>query len=93
MFLGKFDARLKELKRALASGEEEKIRSEAHQLVSSSGNLGGRRLSNLFRELELTPPETFHKTAKDLIASIETEYETFRNLLEKEMEKEQKKAA
>jgi HPt (histidine-containing phosphotransfer) domain-containing protein len=87
IFLSTVPDRVEKMIEALAEGKFKLIQSEAHQLKSSSGNLGAVCFSKLCRELEglaIWDPPT---VAQDLLNRIRAECERVCDSLKAEMKK------
>jgi HPt (histidine-containing phosphotransfer) domain-containing protein len=78
VFFTTFEARRRELEEAIARGDRARVRAIGHELRSSCGNLGAEVLAELARELEHSP--TF--PGSDLLARLDREFTTVRDLLE-----------
>jgi HPt (histidine-containing phosphotransfer) domain-containing protein len=85
MFLDRTPARIKAMNDSLARGDAEALKREAHNLKSSSANLGALRLSGLCKDLEILGRLRDLQGAQELMKKTEEEYERVRKALESEI--------
>ncbi len=86
MFLDAAPLQIQVIRKAAESGDLRQVRSEAHSLKSSAGNLGALRLSAVCQSLE-------HEMDARLVAKWVGELEAQWTLLKQALEGEMKKAA
>jgi PAS domain S-box-containing protein len=87
LFISRAPSRLKAMRDALEEGDWERLCGEAHNLKSSSANLGALRLSDLCGELELSGRVGSMERAPELLEKVEVEYERVKAALEAEIRK------
>jgi PAS domain S-box-containing protein len=87
LFLDRAPARITAMRDALANGDAETLYREAHNLKSSSANLGAMLLSAICRELEKLGRSGALDKAPDLINQAISEYERVRLSLQAEISK------
>jgi PAS domain S-box-containing protein len=85
MFLDRAPARINAMKDALARGDAGSLKREAHNLKSSSANLGALRLSGLCKDLEILGRSGELQGAQELMEKAEAEFERVRTALESEI--------
>jgi HPt (histidine-containing phosphotransfer) domain-containing protein len=66
---------LQALHRAVAEGKPEQLKQAAHNLKSSSNNLGGRTMAGLSADLEALGKQGTVEGATELITRLEWEYQ------------------
>ncbi len=86
LFFTTFEARCTELKTALAAGDLRRVGAIAHELRSSSGNLGAEALAQLAGDLERLP-QVHGAGHPGLVNQLEHEFTVVRNLLTQEIGK------
>ena len=74
------------MRRSVAEADREALRRNAHSLKSSSGNVGGRRLARLAREMEERAREGSLDGANGLLHAIEAHLFALKQALEKRLE-------
>lgn len=87
LFLDRAPGRIEAMHQALESRDPEKLSREAHNLKSSSANLGAMKLSALARDLEIMGRSGDLTRAQTLISQAEAELGRVRLALEEEMKK------
>ncbi|HWQ20068.1 MAG TPA: PAS domain S-box protein, partial [Methanotrichaceae archaeon] len=87
LFLERAPSRIAAMHQALECGDPEKLSQEAHNLKSSSANLGAMKLSALARDLETMGRSGDLTRASSLISQAEAELGRVRLALEEEMKK------
>lgn len=85
MFLDRAPARIETMKAALDKGDAEMLKREAHNLKSSSANLGALRLSGLFKEIEAIGRSGDLQGARELVERAWEEFGQVRKALEMEI--------
>ena len=85
MFLERTPARIGAMKEALARGDAEALKREAHNLKSSSANLGAMRLSGFCKDLEILGRSGDLQGAQELMDKALMEFERVRTALELEI--------
>jgi PAS domain S-box-containing protein len=85
MFLERAPARISAMKEALARGDAEALKREAHNLKSSSANLGALQLSSFCKDLEILGRSGELQGAQELMEKAEAEFERVRTALESEI--------
>ncbi|MDM7913098.1 MAG: response regulator, partial [Methanotrichaceae archaeon] len=93
MFLERAPARISAMKEALARGDAGALKREAHNLKSSSANLGALRLSGLCKDLEIIGRSGELQGAQELMERAEAEYERVRTALGLEISKQSTKSS
>ena len=81
------------MKEALARGDAEALKREAHNLKSSSANLGALRLSGFCKDLEIIGRSGDLQGAQELMERAEAEFERVRTALELEISKQSAKSS
>lgn len=87
MFLDRAPGRIEVMKAALGKGDAETLKREAHNLKSSSANLGALRLSGIFKEIEAIGRSGDLQGARELMERVEVEFGWVRKALEMEIAK------
>ncbi len=77
---------MERVRKAFAACDEDSVRSSAHALKSSSGNVGATRLADLCRQIELLAKKENLVAASRIQAELEAEYGHVRHALECEFE-------
>lgn len=85
LFMEKAPLRIKAIKDALVKGDPEALYKEAHNLKSSSANLGAMRLSGICKELEALGRAGTLDRAMELAEKADAEFERVRTALKEEM--------
>ncbi len=85
MYLLRTPSRIAAMKDAMVRSDAEGLRREAHNLKSSSANLGALRLSYLCKDLEAFGRLGDLKGAQELMMQVESEFERVRQALESEI--------
>jgi CheY-like chemotaxis protein/HPt (histidine-containing phosphotransfer) domain-containing protein len=75
LFISRAPARIKAMGDAVARGDANTLRKEAHNLKSSSANIGALKLSEICRDLELLAQSENLKGASVLLEKAKCEYE------------------
>ncbi len=78
LFLETTVERLQALDQAITTGDVIAIRSEAHDLKSTSGNLGARRLWTQARALEVAARDEAIEVVRDLATPIRAQFDAVR---------------
>jgi HPt (histidine-containing phosphotransfer) domain-containing protein len=87
IFLNDSPERLKELRKAVNSGDAPSINRIAHTLKSSCANLGALNLSSHFKEMEAMGRTNSIEYAPQLLSQIESEFLAAEAALKSEIEK------
>jgi CheY-like chemotaxis protein/HPt (histidine-containing phosphotransfer) domain-containing protein len=87
IFLNDSPERLKELRKAVNSGDASSINRIAHTLKSSCANLGAMNLSSHFKEMEAMGRTNLIEQAPELLSQIEIEFLAAEAALKSELEK------
>ncbi|EKD68484.1 MAG: response regulator, partial [uncultured bacterium] len=74
IYLSETSAKIDSLKKAIAEKNQESIRHIAHNLKSSTANVGGARLSVIFKSLEIRAKNNEIDGLEIFIDLIETNY-------------------
>jgi CheY-like chemotaxis protein len=85
MFLDRAPARIEAMRDALDRGDAGALKREAHNLKSSSANVGALRLSGLFKDLETLGRSGDLQRAHELMERVEAEFGRVRKALEAEI--------
>jgi len=72
-FLEYLPGQIETLHKALAAGDADTLRREAHSLKGSAGNLGAQRLASLCRELEIQAADQALDAARPTVRMIDDE--------------------
>jgi PAS domain S-box-containing protein len=93
MFLDRTPARIHAMKEALARRDANALKREAHNLKSSSANLGALRLSGLCKDLEILGRSGELQGAQELMEKAEAEFERVKTALESEISSQSAKSS
>lgn len=74
IYLAETSAKIDALKKAIAEKNQESIRHIAHNLKSSTANVGGARLSAIFKSLEIRAKNNEIDGLENFIGLVETNY-------------------
>jgi signal transduction histidine kinase/CheY-like chemotaxis protein/HPt (histidine-containing phosphotransfer) domain-containing protein len=87
IFLNDSPERLRELRKAVTSGDAPSINRIAHTLKSSCANLGAMNLSSHFKAMEDMGRKNSIENTPELLSQIETEFKEVEAALKSELEK------
>jgi HPt (histidine-containing phosphotransfer) domain-containing protein len=87
IFLNDSPERLRELRKAVNSGDAPSVNRIAHTIKSSCANLGALNLSSLFKAMEALSRNNSIEQAPDLLSQIETEFKAVEAALRAELDK------
>jgi HPt (histidine-containing phosphotransfer) domain-containing protein len=87
IFLNDSPERLKELRKAVHSGDASAINRIAHTLKSSCTNLGALKLSSLFKEMEAMGRANAIERTPQLLSQIDMEFLAVESAMKSELEK------
>ncbi|MEW6366736.1 MAG: Hpt domain-containing protein [Acidobacteriota bacterium] len=94
IFLHELSLQIEKLRDAAAAGDVESMSRIAHAFKGSAGQLGGERLSDLARHVELAAKEGQVEVCRETIARFDAEFEALkRALAETDWEKEARELA
>ncbi len=85
LFMSRAHQRLESMMAAIENGDPTALYKEAHNMKSSSANLGALRLSSICKDLEQIGRSGNLSGARELLGIAESEYERVRASLEEEM--------
>lgn len=77
---------LEAIAHGLQDGDDESIRNAAHSLISSSGNLGGKKVSDLAKQIELAAMNGEADTLKKLHPELLIAQDDFIQYLTRDLE-------
>ena len=87
IFLNDSPERLKELRKAVNSGDSPSINRIAHTIKSSCANLGAMKISSLFKAMEAMGRKNSIEQAPELLSQIEIEFKAVEAALRAELTK------
>ena len=87
MFLAHMPESLEDLRNAISSGDAQQVFVSAHNLKSSSAQVGAKRLASLFAEIEIMGHNKAIDGAQEIFSHIELEYVDIQAVLKSELKR------